>query len=70
MGIQFLTRLENTLKIIILEPYFVSYELFLGYKINVSLVDKVNKVELGVIMPNFEHPKTNLLTLSMDNINK
>jgi hypothetical protein len=58
MGIQFLTRLENTLKIIILEPYFVSYELFLGYKINVSLVDKVNKVELGVIMPNFEHPKT------------
>lgn len=70
MGIQFLTRLENTLKIIILEPYFVSYELFLGYKINVSLVDKVNKVELGVIMPNFEHPKTILLTLSMDNINK
>jgi hypothetical protein len=58
MGIQFLTRLENTLKIIILEPYFVSYELFLGYKINVSLVDKINKVELGVIMPNFEHPKT------------
>jgi hypothetical protein len=31
---------------------------------------KVNKVELGVIMPNFEHPKTILLTLSMDNINK
>jgi len=52
-----------------LEPYFVSYELFLGYKINVSLIDKISKVGLGLIMPNFEHPKTILLTLSMDNIN-
>jgi len=41
----------------------------MGYKINVSLVDKINKVGLGLIMPNFEHPKTILLTLSMDNIN-
>ncbi len=59
---------EYTLKKL-LEPYFLSYELFVGYKINVSLVDKINKVGLGLIMPNFEHPKTILLTLSMDNIN-
>lgn len=64
-----LDPLGEYIKKIYLEPYFVSYELFLGYKFNVSLVDKINKVGLGLIMSNFEHPKTILLPSSMDNIN-